>query len=174
MAPATIEIFSALVLATSLFTFVTLAMGDYLVGNPSSSVEKVGSYFLTPVQYFSEIGLGISPFDEGLWAFGSLVTLVLSIAMLRKQEVGLGMSLLDAFTLYGTGVVVLFEMGVFLFIPQYFFSQVTNFVGRAGLGQIFTNWNVLLISLPVFGGRLCYRPVRFRMRARSTSNTRSG
>ena len=165
--PTMIQVASAVEFSVSFFVFFTLVVGDYLVGSPSSLAQGAGSFFLTPVFFFSVAVLGLNPFNEGLWAFASFCIMTLSIVGLRTRGISGKRALIDAVTLFAPAVLVCFETGVLIFIPQYFYSQVTNFVGSWGLGLVLTNFTVLLISSALLCIRLGLRVV---MRSLWTGN----
>ncbi|MDG6964978.1 MAG: hypothetical protein JRM83_08355 [Nitrososphaerota archaeon] len=135
--------------------FFSLVLGNYLVFSPDRAVQQWGTDFLIPVYFLSVYVLRIVPFDEGMWAFTAFCVLLLSLAALRTRSAGLGRAVVDSLTLIGPGILVFFETGVYFLIPGYFYSQVTNFIGRAGVGGIFTNEMVLLSSATLLMLRLC-------------------
>ena len=165
------EYVAAVTTAASGFVFVTLVIGNYLVFSPSLALQSLGSYFLTPVYYFSVVVLRLSPFDEGLWAFAAFCLLLLSLSVLRTRERGAVGSLVDSLTLVGPAVLICFEVGVYLFIPSYFHAQVTNFVERASLGGLFTNYSVLVSAVAVFSSRLMLKIVRSKSHRRGNLGT---
>ena len=147
---------AAVAFAVSAFVFFSLVIGNYLAFSPSPSIQRIGSYFLTPTFFFSVAVLGVSPWDEGLWAFSSFVVLLVSLVALKRGEHGWGKASLDVLTIWAPAVLLAFEVGIFFFVPEYFYSQATNFVARWGLGGIVTNWFVLVVSATIFGARLLY------------------
>ncbi|MDG7010843.1 MAG: hypothetical protein JRN57_01860 [Nitrososphaerota archaeon] len=144
-----VELAASFGLASSGFVFVSLVAGNYLVFSPTLAVQNLGSYLLAPVYFFSEDILGLPYFDEGVWAFVSFCGILLSLSALRARPLGWRGSLVESATIFGPGILLSFEAGVYFLIPSYFFLQVTNFVGRSGLGSYLTNWTVFLISLAV-------------------------
>lgn len=157
---AWIDYLAAVILTVSGFIFVTLVVGNYLVFSPNIALQALGSDFLTPVYYVSVVILRLSPFDEGLWAFSAYCILLLSVSIVRARENGLRRSLFDTLTLIGPAILVCFEVGVFFLVPSYFYSHVTNFVQYLGLGHIFTNASVLVISAAVLTVRQASKRMR--------------
>lgn len=155
--PGLLEMFAAVVFTVSTYIFLTLVIGNYLVFAASPSIQQIGSYLLTPIYYLSVVILRLYPFDEGLWAFSAFFVLLLSIAALRMRQNGWRRAVLDSLTIIGPAILVSFGVGVYFLIPSYFYSQVTNFVGRAGLGNVITNWSVLAVSTAVLLGRFLFQ-----------------
>lgn len=144
--PSLPEFIFASLFSISSVAFGSLVLGNYLVFASSVELQHLGSDFLTPVYWFSVGLLRVSPFDEGLWAFSSFLTMLCCLAMLRTRQLGLYRALSEAFTLVGPLILISFEAGVLILIPGWFFGYVTNFVEAVGLGGIVTNAFVLLVS----------------------------
>jgi hypothetical protein len=147
---------AAVAFAVSAFVFFSLVIGNYLAFSPSPSIQRIGSYFLTPTCFFSVAVLRVSPFDQGLWAFSSFALLLASLIALKRRESGWGKASLDVLTILAPAILLGFEVGIFFFIPEWFNFQATNFVARWGLGGIVTNSNVLVVSAAILGARLQY------------------
>ncbi len=147
--PSAFEVVAALILSSSAYVFSSLVIGNYLVFSPIPSVQTAGSYFLTPVYFISVAVLGLAPFDEGSWAFGGFLVFLISVTALRVRKCGLRAATSDTFTVLAPSILVCFEVGVYFLIPSFFYAQVTNFVGRIGLGNILTNFSVLVVSILV-------------------------
>ena len=158
-----LECVAAVTAAASGFVFVSLVVGNYLVFSSSVALQSLGSHFLIPVYYFSVVILRWSPFDEGLWAFAAFCFLLLSLSALRTRTHGAIDSVVDSLTLVGPAILACFEAGVYLFIPQYFYAQVTNFVGAANLGSLVTNCFVLISSITVLSGRMLFKIGKFKL-----------
>lgn len=156
------ELLASVMLAVSGCVFVSLVTANFLVFSSSKSVQNVGSYLLAPVYFFTVRVLGLSPFDEGLWAFSAFCVMLLSISMLRARRSGLANAMINSLTLIGPAVLVFFEVGVYFLIPSYFYAQATNFVGRAGLGGLISNFTVLVVSSVILSGRLLLGALRIR------------
>lgn len=155
---------AAVAFAASAYVFLTLVIGNYLVFAASPSIQEMGSYFLTPIDYLSVVILRFSPFDEGLWAVLAFCGLLLSITGMKMRQNGLKGAALDSLTIIGPAVLVAFEVGVYFLIPSYFYLHATDFVGRVGLGNIITNFTVSLVSAIVLMGRLFYQGLGRRRR----------
>ncbi|MDG6971691.1 MAG: hypothetical protein JRN54_11430 [Nitrososphaerota archaeon] len=140
--------------------FLSLVFGNYFVFSPDKPIQSLGTDFLIPVYFVSVDLLRVAPFDEGLWAFSAFCLLLLSLSAVRIRERGLIDSILDSLTLIGPAVLVCFEIGVYCFIPSYFYAPATNFVGRAPLGEYVTNCFVLISSVIVLFGGILLKIVR--------------
>jgi hypothetical protein len=145
--PRWYEVLTAIAFSVSAFVFFTLSVGDYLVFASSPLIQGIGSEFLTPVSFLSVVVLHTAPFDEGLWAFSAFCVMMLSTVGLMSRRRGLGRAFFDVLTAVAPVTLLVFEIGVYLFIPRYFFSPVTNFVGGSGIAEVLTNYAVMLVSL---------------------------
>jgi hypothetical protein len=76
------------------------------------------------------------------------------LTMLRKEKVGFRKSVYDSLTLIAPSILIVFELSIFRYYPNWINSEVTVFAGELGLGGIITNLFVMEVSLALVVLRL--------------------
>jgi hypothetical protein len=130
---------SVVLMTISLFGFLGNVMIDYNWGTNFIANSFALIYWMT-LRW-------MVPFPIGYWGVGAAVyfaLFLLSFAVLNRRE-RTAKNLLETVRL-GSVVVVLFEIGVFYFVPDFMNKWVIDAVRGTVLGA-FTNWDLLVTSI---------------------------
>jgi hypothetical protein len=132
------------------FAFADIAIANFLPFAIRPSDALTWGAWIAVFLPWLEITQLLSPltsYGTGLPAFGGLILMMACLTVLRKERIGFRKSIYDSLTLIAPSILIVFELSIFRYYPNWINYEVTVFVGEMGLGGIITNLLVMEVSV---------------------------